>query len=88
MYSHGKRTFVGYNGGHVEKDLLMKLNIPSLNLETLGCPKCDVLREKIPSHTLLPSCGFNQDDTIHHCPVTECHAFWNWMSTFLLEKID
>ena len=30
------RTVVGYKGGYVEKDLLMKLNIPCLNLETLG----------------------------------------------------
>ena len=41
--SEGKRTVVGYKGGHVEKDLLQKLNIPSLNLETLGCPKYDVV---------------------------------------------
>ena len=43
-YSTPDRTVVGYKGGHVEKDLLNKLNIPSLNLETLGCPKYDVLR--------------------------------------------
>ena len=35
--SHEKRTVVAYKGGHVEKDLLMKLNIPCLNLETLQC---------------------------------------------------
>ena len=39
--SNGERTAVGYKGGHVEKDLLMKLNIPCFNLETLGCPKYD-----------------------------------------------
>ena len=74
--SEGKRTVVGYKGGHVEKDLLEKLNIPSLNLETLGCPKYDVLKTQFES--LLPSCGFHKDDKIHHCPVTECHAFWKW----------
>ena len=37
--SEGKRTVVGYKGGHVENDLLQTLNIPSLNLETLGCPE-------------------------------------------------
>ena len=45
--SEGKRTVVGYKGGHVEKDLLQKLNIPSLNLETLGCPKYDDLRSQM-----------------------------------------
>ena len=70
---------VGYKGGHVEKDLLNKLNIPSLNLETLGCPKYDVLRsDDLKYVNLLPSCGFHKDDTRHHCPVTECHAFYLW----------
>ena len=76
----GQRTVVGYKGGHVEKDLLMKLSIPSLDLETLGCPKYDKLRHIISSERVLPSCGFHQDESIHHCPVTECHAFWFWVT--------
>jgi len=31
----------------------MKLNIPCLNLETLGCPKYDKLRHVIPQEKLL-----------------------------------
>ena len=78
-YSTPDRTLVAYKGGHVEKDLLNKLNIPCLNLETLGCPKYDVLRSQdLKCEKLLPSCGFHKDDTIHHCPVTECHAFYLW----------
>ena len=79
--SEGNRTVVGYKGGHVEKDLLQALNIPSLNLETLGCPRYDVLRIQFLSESLLPSCGFHKDDKLHHCPVTECHAFWKWYQT-------
>ena len=45
----------GIQGGHVEKDLLMKLNIPWLDLETLGCPKYDKLRHIIPQEKLFPS---------------------------------
>ena len=63
---------------HVEKDVLTQLNIPSLNLETVGCPKYDVLKYQTPSQLLLPSCGFRADDSTHHCPVTECSAFWHW----------
>ena len=50
-----------------EKDLLQKLNIPSLNpsIETLGCPKYDVLRTQFLNDSLLPSCGFYQDDKVH-----------------------
>ena len=63
-----------------EKDLLQKLNIPSLNpsIETLGCPKYDVLRTQFLNDSLLPSCGFHQDDKIHHCPITVSHIFWKW----------
>ena len=76
-YSTPDRPVVGYKGDHMEKNLLNKLNFPSLDLGTLGCPKCDVLRSQDLKHyTLLPSCGFHKDDTRHHCPVTECHAFW------------
>ena len=32
-----------YKGGHYEKDLLAKLNIPSINLEYFGCPKAGEL---------------------------------------------
>ncbi|KAL9952108.1 hypothetical protein ACROYT_G039315 [Oculina patagonica] len=42
-----ERTVVAYKGGHVERDLLNKLNIPSVNLELYGCPKYDVLKETI-----------------------------------------
>ena len=38
--ANSRQTVVAYKGGHVEKDLLNKLNIPCLNLETWGCPKC------------------------------------------------
>ena len=46
--SNSERTVVIYKGGHVEKDLLMKLNIPCLNQKTLGFPKYDKLRHIIP----------------------------------------
>ena len=82
-YKQGQRTVVGYKGGHVEKDLLKTLNIPSLDLETLGCPKYDKLRHIISNERLLPSCGFHQDESIHHCPVTECHAFWFWLTNIV-----
>ena len=84
MCSKGNRTVVGYKGGHVEKDLLQTLNVPSLNLETLGCPKYNILRTQFANESLLPSCGFYKDNKLHHCPVTECHAFWKWYQTLCL----
>ena len=76
------RTVVAYKGGTVEKELLSDSGLPGLNLESLGCPKYDVLRGqdllRDKREDLLPSCGFHADPTHHHCPVTECHAFWLW----------
>ena len=43
-YRTEQRTRVAYKGGTVEKCLLVSMNIPFLNLETMGCPKYDALR--------------------------------------------
>ena len=82
QYKMKRKTVVAYKGGHVEKDLLDKLDIPNLNLETWGCPKYDQLEQTIVEP--LPSCGFHLNDNIHHCPVTECHAFWLWIQTYVM----
>jgi len=80
--SNSERTVAKFKGEYVEKDLLMKLNIPCLNLESWGCPKYDKLKHIIPQEKLLSSCGFHADDTVHHCPITECHAFWYCYKSF------
>ena len=82
QYKTEERTVVAYKGGHVEKDLLNKLNIPCLDLETWGCPKYEQLKQTIVEP--LPSCGFHLNDIIHHCPMTECHAFWLWFQTYVM----
>ena len=78
-----ERTVVAYKGGHVEKDLLNKLNIPCLDLETWGCPKYEQLKQTIVEP--LASCGFHLNDNIHHCPMAECHAFWLWFQTYVMQ---
>ena len=75
--SHTEHAQKGYKGAHVEKDVLKQLNIPALSLETVGCPKYNVLKYQTPLQLLLPSCGFHAD-SMHHCPVTECSTFWHW----------
>ena len=59
---------VAYKGGHVEKDLLNRLNISCLDLETWDCPKYEQLKQTIVEP--LASCGFHLNDIIHHCPMT------------------
>ena len=38
-----EESTIGYKGGHIEKDLLGKTWIPSVNLESFGCPKAEYL---------------------------------------------
>ena len=47
QYKTEERTVVAFKGGHVEKDLLNKLNIPCIDLETWGCSKYEQLKQTI-----------------------------------------
>ena len=78
IYKTDTKTLVAFKSGHVEKDLLNKLNIPWTDLEKWGSPKYSERGERIPQELSIPSCGYHLNDNIHHCPVTECSAFWRW----------
>ena len=69
-----QRDLIGYKGGHVEKDLLDSLNIPSHNLED-GCPPFREMELLVG----VWGCGHHQKPSIHHCPMIECVHFVNWM---------
>ena len=68
-----ERDLVAYKGGQVEKELLKKLDIPSINLEDYGCPKYDNLPEPD-----VKDCGFHIAKKLH-CPKKECTAFATWI---------
>lgn len=70
-----ERNVVGYKGGHVERDLLNELNIPSHDLEQDGCPpfgRMELLGG-------VEGCGHHKDPSTHHCALVECVHFVNWM---------
>jgi len=64
---------VAYKGGHIEKDLLKTMGIPSLNIESLGCPKADVLAPMFPE---ARQCGLHNKG---HCPRQEVILFAKWI---------
>ena len=70
--SEGRRR-VAFKGGHVERDLLLRLNIPFLDLETLGCPKYNLLRRGDEE-----TCGHHESPDKHHCAMAECRVFFDW----------
>ena len=68
---------IGYKGGHFERDLLRKLEIPSVNLEDFGCPKAVHLFDKL---AWLETCGMHiGKDPYLHCPKVEVEAFGCWL---------
>ena len=70
-----KHHVAGYKGGHVERDLLNELNIPSYDLEEDGCPlfgRMELLQG-------VEGCGHHKNPLTHHCATVECVNFVNWM---------
>lgn len=67
---------IGYKGGHVEKDLLERLGIPSVNLEEFGCPKFERLTAS--DFNPVEGCGFHVRQS--HCAMVECEAFFSWLT--------
>ena len=80
FYKETKRSTnstIAYKGGHFEKDLLVKLGIPNVNLEKYGCPKANQLFDKL---IWLETCGHHiGEDTYQHCPKVEVEAFGTWL---------
>ena len=74
-----KESLLAYKGGHIERDLLERLNILSINLETLGCPKaCDLFDDMI----WLETCGNHTVlNAYAHCSKVEVEAFGQWVES-------
>ena len=68
---------IAYKGGHIERDLLRQLGIPSVNLEWFGCPKA----EKLFLHLeWKQTCGNHRGlNAYHHCAKVEVEAFAHWL---------
>lgn len=66
-----------YKGGHYERDLLAKLNIPSIDLEKYGCPKAEILINEL---VWLETCGNHTvADAYAHCAKLEVDAYAYWL---------
>lgn len=78
-----KNGLIAYNGGHIEKDFLDKMDLPSLDLEEFGCPKADSLWSS--HYPPGKSCGFHKVETFKfiHCPKQETFLFYQWLKNKL-----
>ena len=71
------KSCLAYKGGHLERDLLLELGIPSVNLEDFGCPKAEKLFNQLSSKK---TCGKHLErDAYHHCAKVEVEAFAHWL---------
>ena len=76
-YFNEPNTLVGYKGGQFERNLLVELGIPFINLEYFGCPKAKQLFRKL---GWLETCGQHLiPDAYHHCSKVEVEAFAMWL---------
>lgn len=66
------RNVLAYKGGSIERDLLNELNIPSFNIELLGCPKYNPLQAKICKYHVKTD---RQAINKIHCPIYEIQFF-------------
>ena len=67
---------IAYKGGHIERDLLRQLGIPSVNLEWFGCPKAEKLFHHL---EWKQTCGNHRGlNAYHHCAKVEVEAFAQW----------
>ena len=74
-FSTEHRHRVAFKGGHLEKDVLLSLNLPYLDLETLGCPKFDVLRDSNEDNEKLwEGCEWHAIPSSHHCAMAELNV--------------
>ena len=84
FYDEVKRSessVIAYKGGHIERDLLAKLHVPSLNLECFGCPKA---RDLINQMIWVETCGnYTTCDAHLRSPKIEVEAFGQWLESFL-----
>ena len=49
-----KKSTLAYKGGDIERDLLKRIGIPSVNLESFRCPKAEALFDNL---VWLETCG-------------------------------
>ena len=68
---------LAYKGGHFEKELLQKLNIPAVNLEIYGCPRADHIFKDM---VWLETCGKHfGKNSYRHCAKAEVEAYGLWL---------
>lgn len=79
---------IAYKGGCFERDILRQMKIRYINLETIGCPKYDILindpTHKIPHIPCPLHCWVPHKKNVktkpYHCSLNEVRTFRSWLN--------
>ena len=72
-----KNSTLAYKGGNLKRALLKRLESPSVNLESFGCPKAEALFDSL---VWLETCGNHTElNAYHHCAKVE-ETFGHWLT--------
>ena len=72
-----ERSVLAYKGGYYERDLLTRLDIPSIDLEKFGCPKAEILINEL---VWLETCRRHMVPNAYaHCAKVEVEAYAQWL---------
>ena len=73
-------SHIAYKGGIIEQNLLGKLGIHSINMETYNCPKFTTLLCEYGTPTVQCNAHrYAKPGTIVHCPNVEVYLFKKWL---------
>ena len=85
LYKTEAKTVVAYKGGHIERDILLKLDIPSVDLEAFGRPKVYDLMHLGLGYEVW-DCGHHHGAGTAHCALAECQILQEWV-VFKINKL-
>ena len=77
-----ENSVLAYKGGTIERDFLRRLNIPSVNLETIpGCPHRSKLDITMPAVDYYCNNHIYTKDGFKHCATVECVFYMLWLNS-------
>ena len=85
LYMTAEKPVIAYKGGHIERDLLNELELPSVDLEAFGCPKVQDLMHAGIGYEVL-DCGHHNGMGTVHCALAECQILQEWIVLKIMTK--
>lgn len=76
--NESNKPLIAFKGGAIEQQVLMKLDLPYLDLHMIGCPKFEELYNGDNYGLLCNLHKYIRKDKLAHCPKVETFYFKEW----------